>query len=465
VSDSDITSSMSWEATSVSAGRGDTLGVERRHNSPMLSAVYGGLLLFCIVYFFRPGDFILALNWLHLALVTGGFAVVITAIAALSGAIKLRREGKVLVALFAYLCLCIPFSKWRGGSFDLVVITFSKGVMIAIAVMVAVTTIRRLRWLMVVQALAMFTMAALAVAQPKRMDRMYGVGYLFSDPNDFALNLCVVLPFCLAFLLSSRRVLGKLVWTGVIGLMLFAIISTGSRGGFIALLAAMLAIWHRFRVKTSTAIVTVLLLTVLAGTAILLVGAHSYFERMSTIVDIQSDPNGSAMARRELLIESLKLTLTHPIFGIGPGQFQNYGGAWHETHNAYTQLSSEAGIPALALYIMLLSSTFSNLRALAKLPRGSKLWYLATGLYCGMVAYMVGSFFLSTAYLLYPYLLMAYISAAARIAADPSFSTTGVMEPSKSRWGFQPAESDASKPSDTTSLQEVGTAIENQGNR
>ena len=52
---------------------------------------------------------------------------------------------------------------------------------------------------------------------------------------------------------------------------------------------------------------------------------------------------------------SIELTIKNPIVGVGPGMFavaeaedaqeQNIEEVWHETHNAYTQVSSEIGIP------------------------------------------------------------------------------------------------------------------------
>jgi len=123
--------------------------------------------------------------------------------------VRFAPEAKVLLTLFAYLSLCVPFSNWRGGSFD-VVASFSKVVVIALATMVAANTFVRLRRLMILQILAMVTMAVLAVLAEKQAGRMWGAGRLFSDPNDFALNLCIVLPFCVAMLMGCRSKVAKI---------------------------------------------------------------------------------------------------------------------------------------------------------------------------------------------------------------------------------------------------------------
>jgi O-antigen ligase len=123
------------------------------------------------------------------------------------------------------------------------------------------------------------------------------------------------------------------------------------------------------------------------------------------------------------LILSLETTAKHPLFGIGPGQFENFSGSWHLTHNTYTEFSSEAGLPALCLFLFLVWTTFKNLRVRAADVR---LRVLTDGLYGAMVGYIVGAFFLSTGYLFVPYLLMAYISAATRVADE-----TGIAPPAK----------------------------------
>jgi O-antigen ligase len=85
---------------------------------------------------------------------------------------------------------------------------------------------------------------------------------------------------------------------------------------------------------------------------------------------------GSANQRVELLKASLLFTVQHPVFGVGPGMFavaQNemagafgQAGAWRGTHNTYTELSSEAGIPALVLFLGAMITCWRQLGALRK---------------------------------------------------------------------------------------------------
>ena len=77
-----------------------------------------------------------------------------------------------------------------------------------------------------------------------------------------------------------------------------------------------------------------------------------------------SSAYGSAEQRQHLFWRSLEVTLEHPLFGVGPGNFPIISDSWLVTHNSYTQMSSEGGIPALVLYVMVLWAGFKNLKKL-----------------------------------------------------------------------------------------------------
>lgn len=400
---------------------------ERASGGIMLNATYAGVLLFAVLYFFRPQDFVLSLQALPMAKIAGIFTGATLVAAILMEQVRLPKEAKWMLALFVWLCLAIPGSAWRGGSFALVINGFSKVVLIAIAAMCSVTTLARLRGLILVQTLAMLMMAGLALTHDPRFGRMYGVGAMFADPNDFALNLCIVLPFCIAMMLATRSVLVKVFSAGAASILLLAIVSTYSRGGFLALLAVLFAIWRSFLTRTRPALLVLVLLTACIAVAIVMVGSSSYFQRMETITDVQADNSGSAQQRWALLIRSLELSVKHPLFGVGPGQFEELSGAWHETHNSFTQLSSEAGVPALLLFLVLVRKTFRNLRQAREVPPTAPSFYLSGALYCAMTGYIVGAFFLSTAFWLAPYLLFAYGAAAVSHANDSDSATAASL--------------------------------------
>src|SRR5579864_3675609 len=221
---------------------------------------------------------------------------------------------------------------------------------------------------------AMFIMAILALGQDPQGGRLYGVGNLLGDPNDFALNLCMVLPLNISLLMSGRRWFSKVLWGGATLATILAIVSTYSRGGFLAMIAVLIAMWWRFRVRRNVALVAIVLTMACLGLAISAAGTTTYLDRLKSIIYPEMDATGSADARKQLLVKSIEVTIQSPLVGVGPGQFSELSGAWHESHNSYTQLSAEAGIPALLIFIALIVRSFKNLRLPRTMETGTEEW-------------------------------------------------------------------------------------------
>jgi O-antigen ligase len=375
--------------------------------------------MFCLGYFMH-----FVTVW-PLEKITGVIAIIAIAAALLRGTVRFSREVKMLLTLFGFLCLTIPFSSYRGGSFQVVAVGFSKFVLMTIATMISVNTPARLRRLMAMQTIVMLAMCVVALGQPRTLngandDRLYGIVSLFADPNDFALNICMVLPFSVSLFLTCHRLIAKAFWIGAGCILTCTVISTYSRGGLLALTAAIFAVWLCFRLNNRVAISFLLLFALGAGIAIAHSGSSTFFDRIATISNPKGDPTGSAQERQRLLQRSLEVTLAHPIFGVGPGQFAEISGSWLQTHNTYTQFSAEAGIPSLILFVMLFGAAFKSLRSVRNQGQVMTARHLANGIFAGLIGYMVGAFFLSTAFWFSPYLLIAYASASAQMVEHVS---------------------------------------------
>jgi putative inorganic carbon (HCO3(-)) transporter len=412
--DATVDSNVPWSA--VPAQVPDGVALANRNSSLSLSIAYGAVWVFTAFYFVRPQDYFPDLVVAHMPKLTGALAGIALLGALLGGVVRLGREAKFMLALVAWVWIAVPFSTWHGGSFAIAT-DFLKMVIIATAAFVSVISFTRLRRLVNVQILGMIVLSALAIREPAKIGRMYGVGSMFSDPNDFALNLCIVMPICCASFLAARRWVTKLFWLGTMTLVTAAIVATQSRGGFLALVAVIFTFVRNMRLAKRT-MLSLVLVSLLLGAVLFAFGGPAYTTRVATIINPDADATGSAQGRRELLFRSLKLTAAHPMFGVGPGQFAEFSGNWHGTHNTYTQISSETGLVGFVLFVGMLWMSFKNLNAvLRRVRQKSQPWYLAMGLLCGMVGYCVGAFFLTTGFLLYPYLLVAYSAALAKIAS------------------------------------------------
>jgi O-antigen ligase len=162
------------------------------------------------------------------------------------------------------------------------------------------------------------------------------------------------------------------------------------------------------------------ILALVLGLAVALSSAH-YRARVESIFvgNVEgSGDKGSLEARKALLKLSVMTALTHPLFGVGPGCFPLVDATWKVAHNAYSELASEAGIPALVLFLLAMGSAFKNIAQVRKsaLYRDDLEFKLFTqAVWAGLVGYLVGSCFASTEYNLYPYFVIGYTCAMVRI--------------------------------------------------
>jgi O-antigen ligase len=403
---------------------------------------YRALVLFSLIYFFRPEDFIPGLGSVPLGKIVGG----ITLAALIFGVKRKDRgkmplEGKILLVLLVQMFLTIPTAAWRGGAFDTVVNKFSKGVIIALLVSLVVVKMSQLRKLLYIQAgaVALVTIASLIVHHTED-GRLMGIQKgILENPNDLAINIAINFPLCMAFMFAAKSGVRKAMWACALIVLMYGVVATYSRSGMIAMMiTAVICLWEfgvkgrRFMLVASTTILGVLALG-------FLVASPRYLARMASLVrrpdpgsliqgTMESHGEGSLEARAELLRESVSLMLHNPVFGIGPGNFPAVTHAWHVAHNTYTEFGAEAGVPALVLFVALLVVSMRRIRRVQKLPAYAndeeiRIW--SSALWAAMAGYAAGAMFASTEYNLFPYFIVGYICALYQIAGRPAEPVSG----------------------------------------
>ncbi len=389
------------------------------------SLSYSTLVLFTFLYYWRPEDIIPGLAWLPMAKISGGIAL----FALIFGSRpkdrqRLPLEIKLLLALLGYMILTIPFAYWRAGALDTVVNKFSKGVIVAVLISLIVTQVRQMRKLLFIQvsAVAFITLASIVVHHT-RDGRLYGIQKaVLENPNDLSINIAMNFPLCLAFLLAAKGGLRKLLWGGGLAVLLMAVVLTYSRSGMIATVITVLACIWEYGIKGKRRSVLVGAVAIGIVGAGVIAATPRYLTRLGSIVrgNVEgSGDEGSLQARKRLLMASISTALHHPIFGVGPGNFEVTNGEWRVAHNSYTELAAEAGLPALALFLAMLFLSFRKINSVRKLPgyeadESIRLW--TSALWAGLAAYVFGAMFASTEYNLFPYFMVGYVSALYQIA-------------------------------------------------
>ena len=376
------------------------------------------LLLFFVVYCARPEDWVPGLAVLPLAKIAGVFCALSFLVSIPQLRRRLPRETIYMALLVLQLWLTVPMSPvWRGGAFY-TTLDFSKVLLIVLVMGVAVTTIARLRRLIFVQTASVAAIAAVTLLKGgSRLGRLEGVVHgIYENSNELALIMVLPLPFCIAFLLRTRSWWRRTVWAAAAMLLVYVTMLTGSRGGLLALLVSGGVCVREFgirgrRIGMVLGIGGVAMVLMLFSGNTVMYRFHAMFNDQLT-AEGAGAAQGSAVQRQDLLWKSLAVTAEHPLFGIGPGNFNIVSGDWHTQHNSYTQMSSEGGVPAFILYVLLLWCALANLRKTNRqVPTNSEESLFAMALRGSLYGFVVGSFFSSSAYQFFPYLLVGYTSA------------------------------------------------------
>jgi O-antigen ligase len=393
--------------------------------------VFAALLVFFGLYYYRPEDFIKPLAYIPMAKVAGilGFVALL---AGMMGAdkVKMPKAIKILWLLLLQEALCVPLAIWPGGAFSTVFGRFAKGVVVAMLIGMVVVTVGELRKLLWIQASAVTLVTFLSIAMRNygEQGRLAGIqNSILSNPNDLAINIAITFPLALALMLRVRGA-RKLIWAVGLGFLCLGVVLTQSRSGLLALITSIVvSVWeYGIRGKRRHLVVITIVVFVLSFGAA--VTNARYRARVESIVNGSVEGQGSGgagsiKARKELLKLSAMTALTHPLFGVGPGCFPLMADAgWKVAHNAYTELAAEAGIPALVLFLAALAAAFKNIVEIRKSPHylnDPEFKLFTQALWAGLAAYLIGSFFASTEYNLYPYYVIGYTCAMVRIASVP----------------------------------------------
>lgn len=265
-------------------------------------------------------------------------------------------------------------------------------------------------------------------------ETIVGPGGMLKDNNDFSLAMVMNMPF-LWYLADD---VGGLRWGRPLRLFMRAtfwlgfltIMSTGSRGGFLALGVALtvMALKTRFKIPA-------LVLMGVGGVTMLVAAPAEYRERISSIFAGSEEMDGSVKGRLVSWQVAGNMIEAHPITGIGFNQmvkkYNNYtegvvneqGTTEHYArvaHNTYLQIWAESGTPAYLLFMFMLLGSIAWLEvAWRRFRRQGDTWVVP---YChaiqvAFIAFLVGATFLNRAHFDLTYQLVVLASVLPHVVA------------------------------------------------
>lgn len=340
--------------------------------------------------------------------------------------VEWNREIGLITGLGVLAAFTIPFSLWPGGSLA-VLSDFAKTVAIFLLLSHVVTTMARLRlaaWLLTWMAigLGLFAlynfMTGAMIDQGTNQDRLVGnEGALTKNPNDLALMVNLLLPLTVGLFLASKETWQRMVLLTAVGVEAATVVLTYSRGGAVTLAVIVLAYLWKLRRRPERTFIYVGLLAAVLALPLL---PSSYFDRMSTITNVQADRTGSAQERISDMIIAGKTILANPIIGAGMGMnmlvMREARGGWLGVHNVYLEHAIDLGLIGLGIFLVLL---WSCLRVVADIQRTASspdLVFFAQGLQVSLMAYATAAMFHPVSYQYYFYYIAGLAIGARTIA-------------------------------------------------
>jgi hypothetical protein len=235
------------------------------------------------------------------------------------------------------------------------------------------------------------------------------------DPNDLAVALVVAVPL-LVGVLPARPSIGTRALAALVAAVLVAgAAATFSRGGALALAAAVVWLLAR-RVLPARVLVGAL-----AGTAVVVAVAVQFAgPELSRSLREKTFIASSNVDKRELRWQAAaRMLAEHPVLGVGPGGFRGeYAAASHNAelaeqtpvaHNMFLEVAAELGLPAFCAFIGLVAVAFVAAERVLRTGRDRT---AMAGVQAALLTVAVGATFLSEQYYLPLWLLTALAVAA-----------------------------------------------------
>ncbi len=245
---------------------------------------------------------------------------------------------------------------------------------------------------------------------------------IFNDPNDLALTFVIAIGFLIALLLGQTGFLTRLIALPFIGLLLYGIFLTNSRGGLLALIVTV----YFYFVKRTNKLFWGSLIGGTLGFVVFTFGPSR-----AALFNIEE---ASAFNRIELWYQGILMMKANPLFGIGFKRFAQE--MPHTAHNSEILARSELGILGLFYWKALIYISFKGLSIIQ--ARDAELKTYALGLQSALVGFCAAAFFLSRTYIILPYLLFALSGSYMDIAKqrNPELDFHFTKKDFKNTWIF-----------------------------
>jgi O-antigen ligase len=357
--------------------------------------IYVGLLIYCVLLYIRPADWVpWMLNW--------PLEFVVLGITIGAGVLKwfFSQRGPQdrippQVPFLVLWVIAIFLSNAVHGNFIAAndqAVAYTKRALVFVIFWLGINTVRKLRGIYVLLGMLAAVLAWQGIYQVQNKvgwagqplywgGRICWVG-LWDGANVLSLMFVMTVPLLLEMFLGPWRLPSKLfaLLAGVsttVGLVLAA-----SRGAWLSL-AVVLLVYFRKRMGRFG-----ILIGVLALAAIVAFGP-------SRLMTQDQRDHSSTRGRVDMWAEGFEMVRYNPVLGVGKGQFIRYTHSLI-AHNTFIQNMGETGIVGLFIWLALIYFTFRSLQLV--LSQGEKispeLLSATRALHVSFIGYLVASAFI-----------------------------------------------------------------------
>lgn len=277
-----------------------------------------------------------------------------------------------LWTLILYIVLTIPFVAWPGSVVKNGSENFVKAAVFYFFTVKILDTEKRLRLFMTVFISTQLFRAleplylhftegywgdTATMANSGLLNRLSGSHYDVINPNGLAFVILTIVPFLYFF--SRLSVTSRVAATVLIPVLVYELILTESRSGFLGLLTIALTLCLRSKHKLMSAAVL--------AVAVLFTLSHlspDQWDRTLSLIDPHARNAATAEGRVAGVLADLEVALRHPLFGHGLGTSQEANAHFRSvdqlSHDLYTEVAQELGFIGLGIFLFFLLSVLGN---------------------------------------------------------------------------------------------------------
>jgi O-antigen ligase len=374
----------------------------------VLSRPFVGLLLFCLMLYLRPEETFPALQGTRLTL-----AISVASAVGLALQLALNRQGTVRTPLNVMIIgfgLALVASTGALGNSSEAMIDAGRLVLLVLLILNLVRSPQRYQSLVSTVLVCTAYLALYSVylfltghgLQHGDIQRAEATG-IFGDPNDLACTIVPGLGLCLPRLMTAKG-RARFFYGLLAGIFVWAILTTNSRGGMLAMLAVIGGFSLMFMRNKPLA----LAIAVTVGFVFLVLGPS----RMTTFDSTEA----SANMRFWYWSFGVELLFQSPILGVGYGQFLelNHGML---AHNSFVQCFAELGLVGYFFWIGCLYYGFrKRSQADTGLALTPEFQRDLLGARVALMGFLVAGYFVTRTYVPTLYLFVS-LPVAAQVAA------------------------------------------------